>query len=256
FVQRLAAVAGEAQWNEALARGARYLALAHTLDRPQQVKKIKPPAPTPPLAARPTQLSVTDVEHWLRDPYTIYAKHVLRLMPLDAVDTPPGYADRGTVIHASVGDFTSMHAERLPPDPFAELVRIGSTHFVSLKDFPEAKAFWWPRFLRIAAWFAGWESERRREIAAIHAEIGGKHEIPLPTGVFILSARADRIERMADGRYAILDYKTGQARTEKQVRTGLAPQLTLEAAILRHGGFAGIARGASVAPLPYVIPKP
>src|SRR5262249_15024276 len=117
------------------------------------------------------------------------------------------------------------------------------------------KAFWWPRFLRIAAWFAGWESERRREIAAIHAEIGGKHEIPLPTGAFVLSARADRIERMADGRYAILDYKTGQARTEKQVRTGLAPQLTLEAAILRTGGFAGIARGASVAQLGYVMLK-
>jgi len=30
----------------------------------------------------------------------------------------------------------------------------------------------------------------------------------------------------ADGRYAVLDYKTGSARTEKQVRSGLAPQLT------------------------------
>ena len=40
-----------------------------------------------------------------------------------------------------------------------------------------------------------------------------------------------------DGSYAIVDYKTGTAPTEKQVRTGLAPQLTLEAAILRHGGF-------------------
>ncbi|MFL5107074.1 MAG: PD-(D/E)XK nuclease family protein, partial [Xanthobacteraceae bacterium] len=65
----------------------------------------------------------------------------------------------------------------------------------------------------------------------------------------------DRIEQMADGRYSILDYKTGQARTEKQVRTGLAPQLTLEAAILRHGGFAGIAKGASVAELSYVLLK-
>jgi ATP-dependent helicase/nuclease subunit B len=255
FVQRLAAVAGEAQWNAALARGARYLALAHTLDRPQHLKKIKPPAPTPPLAARPTQLSVTDVEHWLRDPYTIYAKHVLRLMPLDAVDTPPGYADRGTVIHGSVGDFTSLHADRLPPDAFAELVRIGSAHFTTLKDFPEAKAFWWPRFLRIAAWFAGWEAERRRKIVAIHAEIRGEHEIPLASGAFRLAARADRIERMADGRYAILDYKTGQARTEKQVRTGLAPQLTLEAAILRHGGFGEIAEGASVGQLGYVLLK-
>jgi ATP-dependent helicase/nuclease subunit B len=57
---------------------------------------------------------------------------------------------------------------------------------------------------------------------------------------------------LADGNYAILDYKTGQTATEKQVRTGLAPQLTLEAAILRRGGFDPIAAGASVQTLAYV----
>ena len=68
----------------------------------------------------------------------------------------------------------------------------------------------------------------------------------------MLSARADRIERRLDGSYAILDYKTGQPPTGKQVRMGLSPQLTLEAAILREGGFTGIAAGASVSELAYV----
>jgi ATP-dependent helicase/nuclease subunit B len=67
-----------------------------------------------------------------------------------------------------------------------------------------------------------------------------------------LSARADRIERRRDGRFAILDYKTGQPPTGKQVRMGLSPQLTLEAAILREGGFADIPAGASVSHLVYV----
>jgi ATP-dependent helicase/nuclease subunit B len=67
-----------------------------------------------------------------------------------------------------------------------------------------------------------------------------------------VSARADRIERHDDGRYAILDYKTGQPPTGKQVRMGLSPQLTLEAAILREGGFRGIAAGSSVGDLIYV----
>ncbi|MFL5100522.1 MAG: double-strand break repair protein AddB, partial [Xanthobacteraceae bacterium] len=255
FVQRLAAVAGETEWHAAQHRGARYLALAHELDRPRRPQRIQPPAPKPPLAARPTGLSVTDVEHWLRDPYTIYAKHVLRLAPLDAVDTPPGYADRGTVIHASIGEFTTTYREGLPADAVGELIRIGRKHFAPLDDYPEACAFWWPRFRRIARWFAGWETERRAAAAAMHAEIAGEFPIPLDQASFRLRARADRIERMADGRYSILDYKTGQARTEKQVRTGLAPQLTLEAAILRHGGFAGIAKGASVAELSYVLLK-
>ena len=50
-------------------------------------------------------------------------------------------------------------------------------------------------------------------------------------------------------RFAILDYKTGQPPTGKQVRMGLSPQLTLEAAILREGGFADIPAGASVSEL-------
>ena len=69
------------------------------------------------------------------------------------------------------------------------------------------------------------------------------------------AASRDRVERNSDGRYVILDYKTGSARTEKQVRTGLAPQLTLEAAVLRQGGFAGFPAGASVAEIGYVLLK-
>ncbi len=255
FVQRLAAVAGEAHWNAALARGARYIALAHALDRPQRFAKIKAPAPKPPVGARPAALSVTDIEHWLRDPYTIYAKHVLRLIPLDAVDTPPGYADRGTVIHDSIGEFTRRYAGQLPSDPVAELLEIGRKHFAPLDDFPEARAFWWPRFQRIARWFAAWETDRRAGIAATQAEIRGEIPVRIGERLFRLSARADRIERRADGSYVILDYKTGQARTEKQVRTGLAPQLTLEAAILREGGFPGIPKAASVGELAYVLLK-
>jgi ATP-dependent helicase/nuclease subunit B len=43
--------------------------------------------------------------------------------------------------------------------------------------------------------------------------------------------------------------------TEKQVRVGISPQLTLEAAILRGGGFRDIGAGASVAELVYVSLK-
>jgi ATP-dependent helicase/nuclease subunit B len=255
FVQRLAAVAGQSHWTAARARGWRYLRLAQQLDEPAQVASIRAPAPKPPRAARPTGLSVTDIEHWLRDPYTIYAKHVLRLAPLDAVDTPPGYADRGTVIHEAIGEFTKRHADRLPADPIGELLAIGARHFAPLKDYPEASAFWWPRFVRIAYWFAGWESVRRTDTTTLHAEVTGTLPIRLGDQTFTLRGIADRLERAADGSYRILDYKTGQARTEKQVRSGLAPQLTLEAAILRGGGFPDIPAGASVSRLAYVLLK-
>src|SRR6266542_1228096 len=255
FVQRLAAVAGEQRWNGACRRGAKYLAWARALDRPAEVKRIEKPEPRPPRAARPTALSVTDIENWLRDPYTIYAKHILKLRELDPIDLPPGAADRGIVIHGALSDFTKSFAVALPADPAAALIEIGAKHFAPLEDYPEARAFWWPRFRRIARWFAGWETVRRDSVTALAAEVYGKIEIPLGERVFTLRARADRIESLAGGGYAILDYKTGQVPSEKQVRIGVSPQLTLEAAILRGGGFRDIPAQSAVAELAYVSLK-
>jgi len=254
FIQRLAAIAG-ARWQASLDRGQAYLAWARELDRPAQVAAAPQPAPKPPLAARPKGLSVTDIEHWLRDPYTIYAKYILRLRPLDPIDVAPGAAERGSIIHSAIRDFTQRFAEKLPDDPARELIELGRPRFAALEDFPEARAFWWPRFERIARWFADWELARRPSLAAILAEIGGEIEIPLTEGSFTLRGIADRIERGADGRYVILDYKTGAVRSEKQVRTGLAPQLTLEAAMLRRGAFKDVAADASVAGIAYVLLK-
>jgi ATP-dependent helicase/nuclease subunit B len=130
---------------------------------------------------------------------------------------------------------------------------IGEKYFAPLMERPEARALWWPRFQRIARWFADWENARRGRLTRIDAEIKGEILIRLDNErSFILSARADRIERRHDGSFAILDYKTGQPPTGKQVRMGLSPQLTLEAAILREGGFADIPAGSSVSEIGYV----
>ena len=226
---------------------------AQALDASVDVKPVKQPAPTPPRAARPQRLSVTAIEDWLRDPYTIYAKHILKLTPLDPVDMPLSAADRGSAIHEALGEFTKDFARELPADPIRSLLEIGTKHFAPLMERPEARALWWPRFQRIARWFLEWETARRGNIAAIKAEISGNISIPLDNGRnFTLSARADRIERCADGSFVILDYKTGTPPTGKQVRMGLSPQLTLEAAILREGGFEGIDAGSSIGQLAYV----
>jgi ATP-dependent helicase/nuclease subunit B len=253
FLHRLEAVAGEGRWKQATQAGDDYVRFAGEIDRPAKIEPIPQPAPKPPLATRPLKLSVTAIEDWLRDPYTIYAKYILRLNPLDPVDMPLSAADRGSAIHEALGEFTKTYADTLPAQPALALRGIGEKHFAPLMERPEARALWWPRFQRIAAWFAEWELARRDHISRIDAEISGKIPIHLDNGrVFYLSARADRIEQRADGRFAILDYKTGQPPTGKQVRMGLSPQLTLEAAILREGGFDGIGADSSVAELAYV----
>jgi len=253
FLHRLEAVAGAERWKAAKLSGEKYLRFAHQLDQPAAVEPVPQPAPTPPRATRPLKMSVTAIEDWLRDPYTIYARYILRLDALDPVDMPLSAADRGSAIHDALGEFTKSFANALPDDPAHVLGGIGEKYFLPLMERPEARALWWPRFLRIAQWFAAWEIARRGDIQTINAEIRGEIAIALDhERTFILSARADRIERRRNGSFAILDYKTGQPPTGKQVRMGLSPQLTLEAAILREGGFAGIAADSSVGELAYV----
>jgi ATP-dependent helicase/nuclease subunit B len=253
FMQRLEAVTGEARWSAALARGEKYLHWARALDRPAATPKpVARPQPRPAIERRPASLSVTEIELLLRDPYSIYARHVLRLQPLDAVDTPPGARDRGTVIHEAIGTFTERYKDDLPADPLGELLQLGRDGFARLEDFPEARAFWWPRFVRVAHWFVDFERERRAALTQLFAEVGASLEIPIGESVFKLRTRADRIERLADDRYAILDYKTGQVPTAPQVKSGLSPQLTLEGAILRKGCFEGIPSGGSIVEYSYV----
>ena len=138
--------------------------MAEALDHSDAWKPIAQPQPKPPRAARPAQLSVTEIEDLLRDPYTIYARHVLNLQPLDPVDMPLSAADRGTAIHNALGEFTQTYPKSCRPTLLRLLREIGEKHFAHLIDRPEARALWWPRFLRIAAWFALWEQHRRPDI--------------------------------------------------------------------------------------------
>jgi ATP-dependent helicase/nuclease subunit B len=253
FLHRLKAVAGDDRWDAACKAGGDYLRFAEELDRPSHATKpIEQPTPKPPRAARPQRLSVTEIEDWLRDPYTIYAKHILRLSPLDPVDMPLSAADRGSAIHGAIGDFAEAYPQALPPNSEELLRAMGATRFAPLMDRPEARALWWPRFLRIANWYTGWEQSRREGLLRVLAEVRGTMVITLDENrSFTLAARADRIEQREEG-LALLDFKTGAPPSDKQVRIGLAPQLTLTAAILRDGGFETIDAGAAISELVYV----
>jgi ATP-dependent helicase/nuclease subunit B len=76
--------------------------------------------------------------------------------------------------------------------------------------------------------------------------------MPLLPGVFTLRGRADRVDLMVDGSVAIYDFKTATPQTDRSVFAGLTPQLTLEAAMARAGGFPGVTADASVSELAWL----
>jgi ATP-dependent helicase/nuclease subunit B len=214
---------------------------ADQIDEAEQYRPLPPPAPRPPLAARPRQLSVTQIETWLRDPYAIYARHILDLKPLDELDADPGRADLGIAIHGALDEFVRRYPGALPEDAEAELLEIGLSHFGAMLSRPGAWAFWWPRFERSVHWFVAEEQAHRCDVVESLSECRGSLTLPAPGGPFTLTAKADRIDRLAAGGVLLVDYKTGSLPSKKEVDLGFAPQLPLEGAILRDGSFAGVA---------------
>lgn len=212
------------------------------LDRPPEPVRMPFPRPCPPVAARPRQLSATQIETLIRDPYAVYARHVLALRALDPIDADPGPPERGMFVHAALAEFLDKFPGDLGDDATAALFELGREVLdrEGLAHRPGVRAFWWPRFERVATWFLDLERERRPGIDRSFAEISGVWEFDAPAGRFKLTARADRIDLTKDGTIDIVDYKTGTPPAKRNVLSGAAPQLVLEAAIAEAGGFEGV----------------
>ncbi|MBN9532993.1 MAG: double-strand break repair protein AddB [Alphaproteobacteria bacterium] len=241
WLQRLLQLARGLNCEEKLTAGTDYTGIAQHLLQPKNVTRIEKPRPTPAVALRPRKLSVTEIETWLRDPYAIYARHILKLKPLDPLEAPFGPRERGTLIHRALEKFLIACPGALPADAEKRLIEIADAVFAEFAIPKSILAIWRPRFLRAAQWFVA--SERGREAAIVkrHLEKRGEMTIPAPGGDFVLHGRADRIDELPGGEGAVIDYKTGRPPTNRQVETLLAPQLPLEAAMLAGGKFADIA---------------
>ncbi|BCW91075.1 hypothetical protein sos41_42530 [Alphaproteobacteria bacterium SO-S41] len=209
--------------------------LARRLDAAETVIPATRPAPTPPVTARPRELSVTRIEGLLRDPYAIYAEYVLGLRPLDALERELEARDRGTIIHKAAENFARLTDDQRSGDPYADLLSCGRAAFGDTLNEPDVAAFWWPRFERAARFLAARETEWQADRADSVMEEKGT--LKLPGLDFTLKGTPDRIDRMHSGGIRVIDYKTGAAPSIKQVETFLAPQLPLLALMAKGGAF-------------------
>jgi ATP-dependent helicase/nuclease subunit B len=247
FLLRLEALAGEA-WQTCRQRGLQLRDLAERLDKNQQAAvPIKRPCPTPPVALRPQRLSVTQIETLRRDPYAIFASEILRLAALPNVGAVFDPRLVGERIHAALQRFTSaMPSEAAATSDIrrAALLEVLADEFADMADDPHFGSVRWPLLQKAADVFLSFDSEQRRLADAIMTEIGGQLDLVLADlSPFTLRARADRIDFRRDGSALLVDYKTGQPPGQREISVGFAPQLTLEAAILREGGFGRVHTG-------------
>jgi ATP-dependent helicase/nuclease subunit B len=216
-----------------ITRSPRHRHWARGLDRPAAFLPAARPAPRPAAELRPRRIAVTDVDRLKADPFAFYARKMLAFAPLDPIDADPSAAWRGSAVHRALEAWMKeddCEPSRLRPRAEA-LLRDASAH-------PLMRALWQPRLLEAIDWIAAQMAANldsgRRPAAA---EAKGQIEV----GGVTLYGEADRIDRLADGRLAIVDYKTGKPPSAKAVAEGYAMQLGLLGLIAAEGGFDGVA---------------
>ncbi len=235
WLQRLLALGGEDFADQLKKRGEAYRHWASLMDASIDQEAAKRPAPKPPAELHPKSYSFSEVGRLRRDPYSIYARRILRLDPLHPFNRDPNAADRGTLYHAIIERYSREGHIPGTPASLEAMQRILDESF-DAQDLPlHVDVIWRPRFEAVARAFIDWEKERHPSIHRSFFEARAGQEIP-EAGIR-LTGIADRIDIKTSGQADIIDYKTGLAPSVNQARALLDPQLALEAAALMRGAF-------------------
>ncbi|MDQ6434209.1 double-strand break repair protein AddB [Mesorhizobium sp. LHD-90] len=254
WLQRILTFAGPGEAAKMRTRGGQLLAWARALDLRPEEELAARPNPKPPVAVRPKHFSVTEIETLRRDPYAIYARRILELFPVDPLVRDPGAAERGTLFHEILHRFSASGVDPASPEALDTLLTTGRAGFAAFELPDDVSAVWWPRFERLAANVVAWEAGRADSVLTRLPELRAAHTPVGRTGV-TLSGYADRVDLLPANMADILDYKTGSSPSKIQAHRLIAPQLALEAALLRRGAFADIGR-REPADLAYIRLKP
>ncbi|MFY7835966.1 MAG: double-strand break repair protein AddB [Novosphingobium sp.] len=226
FLLRIHAMLGEQLRHET-----RAVDLARTLSNPPPVAPHPRPHPMPSAEQRKVEIAVTALDRLRGDPYQFYASAILSLRSLDPVDADPTPAWKGDAVHKILQDW--HEAGGLP----GQLVPLAEQRFDEMSAHPFMRAMWKPRLIDALHWIEE-ETDRLagegREVFAI--EKRGEMRID---GIRI-HGRADRIDKLADGTLAVVDYKTGKPPSGRMVQEGYALQLGLIGMIAVQGQMDGV----------------
>lgn len=208
------------------------------------------PKPTSRPKNWPEKLSVTRVDVLQRDPYALWAEHVLGLSRIDGLKIPLDARYRGTAIHKALERFEKEPGPNQPG-------RLMGLLEAELRRTGEPEATWESRravWADVCAWYADWREVRDVLPGAVEFEVRGARDFEIAGAPFRLTATSDRVERLPDGRIVIVDYKSGDPPTDKAIGVGFDQQMPLQAVIAAGGGFRNIP-AAQVAALEYVAFK-
>ncbi|MCR8825450.1 double-strand break repair protein AddB [Pseudosulfitobacter koreensis] len=239
LLQGLPSQGGPQALKAAQARGDDWLAKARALEEATPIAHAPRPSPRPPVAARPRTLYVTDIQRLIRDPYAVYAKHCLRLRPLNPLVQDADARLRGVVLHEIMERFLPMTLADPATLTAAHLVQTADAVLADVVPWPTFRTLWQARIARVADWFVAQEQARRKTATPLALEKDAMGSLTLEDIGMTVACRADRIDETSDGSAILYDYKTGSAPAQS-VQRYFDKQLLIEAAILEEGGFKSV----------------
>lgn len=238
WLQRIDTLLDSIKIDKNILRQSPYLQYAAQLDDTAEKIQISRPEPRPPTSARPRQISVTKIEKWMKDPYSIYANSILKLNAIEPIEKEIGAMEHGNIIHEIMDEFTKKFPKQIPNNAVIEFINIAQDVCKEQGLNESQLSFWMPRIYNLAQWVVNKENEWRKMADFGKSEVGG--QIILSENLqadFKLTCRADRIDYLKTGAAAIIDYKSGNSYPITKIKNGALPQLPLEALILSKNGF-------------------
>ena len=233
FVMRVEAMLGELAPQH---REVEAVDLARRMDQATAAAPYRQPRPMPSAEQRDVPLAVTAIDRLRGDPYQFYAQAILGLRSLDALDAEPTAAWKGTVVHRVLERW--HQANDGAGGGAGELLALAAEELAAMQAHPLVRHLWWPRLSKALEWI---DAEVRAAAAQGRRVLVSEEKGEMTFMGVKVHGRADRIDRLAEGGLAVVDYKTGSPPSGKMVEDGFALQLGVIGLIAQAGGFAGVA---------------
>jgi|GEM_PF-1928025 len=203
----------------------------------EALEALNSPPPTPatlkrpsikiPSKNRPSKLSITQVEKFLKDPYLLYCQKILNLSPFIKPEDTLNTLDFGILVHAALEEYTMNMPH--PPNK-KSLFNILQKKLTEKFPYVFNNPFWKKRINRLVDWITPQLEIVQKNNTKIFPELWGEMTINRQLTLF---GKIDRIDVSANG-ISIVDYKTGRLPTKKSVLEGASPQLSLSAILAKN----------------------
>lgn len=235
FIERLVTLLKVHGTQESAITASHYVAWAEKLYASDVFAPEPAVWPLPSAYERPCKISVTSLDTLFSDPFSIYARYVLGLRALDAMDADPEASDFGSLTHRAIEQLTQHWNETNTAASDEQLADIAQRALRALAERPNIDLFWRTRLMNGLRYINRLEATRRSVPMQVACERKVESIFVLGDTQLTLEGRIDRVEPTANGA-VIVDYKTGEIPSIKAILEGRALQMLAYAMLLENEG--------------------